>query len=452
MKSNLFMTFSAAILGAVFAIYLTGNWPQSIAGAQSAQTVTGATGHGVGTGTAGNFGNRLRAGFRGNLGRNNFAQSQTSQFQQSQQSQQFRNGAVFQTPTIPANTNLGKLNNRRVGQPFPTRQFTPEEQINISVYDKVNRSVVNIDTKVKRDQLWMFGGPKNEEGSGSGWVLDKTGHIVTNHHVIAGSDVITVTLSEKDDPIPAQVVGSDPQNDIAVLKIDAPAEELYPVQLGESKTIRVGQKIYAIGNPFGLERTMTVGIISSLGRSLESKSGRMMKNIIQIDAALNQGNSGGPLLDTSGRVIGMNTAIATLTGENTGVGFAVPANTIRRVLPQLLEYGRVQRATLGIDLFWKTDQGLGVARTTRNGPAFAAGIRGLKVERKVVSVGGRLFETVQADKSSADRLVAIDGTTIKSTDDLQEILDSRKPGQNVKVSILRQGKMLEIPITLGLEQ
>ena len=230
-------------------------------------------------------------------------------------------------------------------------------------------------------QLWAFGGPQTEEGSGSGWVLDEDGHIVTNYHVIAGSDLASVTLFEGD-PFPAQLVGVDPQNDIAILKINAPRELLYPVTLGQSDTLRVGQKIFAIGNPFGLERTMTVGIISSLERSLRSKTGRLMKNIIQVDAALNQGNSGGPLLDNEGLLVGMNTAIASMNGGNSGVGFAVPVNTIRRVIPQLLQFGEVRRASLGIDLFWKAEQGLGVAKTTPNGPAARAGIRGLSVERK----------------------------------------------------------------------
>ena len=177
-----------------------------------------------------------------------------------------------------------------------------------------------------------------------------------------------------------------------------------------------------------------------------------MKNIIQIDAALNQGNSGGPLLDNEGKVIGMNTAIASLTGQNTGVGFAVPASTISRVIPQLLKHGVVRRATLGIDLFWKTEKGLGVARTQQNGPASNAGIKGLEVTRKVVRVGNRLFETIEADKSSADRIVRIDGDEIMTTDDLQEILDKHKPGEQVNVGVLRDGELINVPVTLGLER
>ena len=416
MKASLAMSFAAATLAAVLTLIFTDTWPQQLASAAPNPTLA--------------------------------AQQSGSVPQLQPLSQAGLNGSDTRSSAAPA-SGLTWRNGTGV---LPKRKFSPEEQININVYEKVNRSVVNIDTKSRRAQLLMFGGTREEEGSGSGWVLDREGHIVTNFHVISGSDVISVALSESEDSFPARIVGSDPQNDIAVLKIDAPEDLLFPVEIGESRTIRVGQKIYAIGNPFGLERTMTVGIISSLERTLRSKNDRLMKNIIQIDAALNQGNSGGPLLDNEGKVIGMNTAIATLTGENTGVGFAVPVSTIKRVIPQLLEHGAVRRATLGIDLFWKTEQGLGVARTQPGGPAFNGGIKGLEVKRKVVRVGNRVFETIEADKGSADRIVGIDGVEIKTTDDLQDIMDQRKPGQQVNVNILRDGNLIDVPITLGLER
>lgn len=416
MKANLMMSFAAATLAAVLTLIFTGNWPQQLANAAPSPAL---------------------------------ALQQSGPVPQLQPlSQAGLDGSGTRSSASPA----ADLKWRNGTGALPKRRFTTEEQINIGVYDKVNRSVVNIDTKSRRAQLLMFGGAREEEGSGSGWVLDREGHIVTNYHVISGSDVISVALSEAEDSFPARVVGSDPQNDIAVLKIDAPRELLFPVEIGESRTIRVGQKIYAIGNPFGLERTMTVGIISSLDRTLRSKNDRLMKSIIQIDAALNQGNSGGPLLDNEGKVIGMNTAIATLTGQNTGVGFAVPASTIKRVIPQLLEHGAVRRATLGIDLFWKAEQGLGVARTQQGGPASNGGIKGLEVMRKVVRVGNRVFETIEADKRSSDRIVGIDGVEIKTTDDLQDVLDQHKPGEQVDVSVLRGGKLINIPITLGLER
>lgn len=416
MKANLLMSFAAATLAAVLTLIFTDNWPQPIAGAASPAA---------------------------------FPVQQPGSIPRLQPLNQAGLGGSDTRSTVAPAT---ELEWRNANGELPLRKFTAEEQINISVYENVNRSVVNIDTKSRRAQLLMFGGSRESEGSGSGWVLDKEGHIVTNYHVIAGSDVVSVALSESEDSFPAQIVGSDPQNDIAVLKIDAPPELLFPVEIGESRTIRVGQKIYAIGNPFGLERTMTVGIISSLERTLRSKNDRLMKNIIQIDAALNQGNSGGPLLDNEGKVIGMNTAIATLTGENTGVGFAVPASTIKRVIPQLLLHGAVRRATLGIDLFWKTEQGLGVARTQPGGPAFNSGIKGLEVKRKVYRVGNRVIETIEADKASADRIIGIDGVEIKTTDDLQDVLDQHKPGEQVQVSVLRDGNLINIPITLGLER
>ena len=242
----------------------------------------------------------------------------------------------------------------------PNRVFSSEEQTNIDVYESTKRSVVNVDTSTVVNLRWL-GRSEEKTGSGSGWVLDKTGHIVTNYHVVAGSDIVTVTFDEGE-AVPAEVIGIHPRNDIAVLKVNVDAKRLVPVTIGDSKSLRVGQKIFAIGNPFGLERTMTVGIVSSLDRSLKSKSGQQMRNIVQIDAALNQGNSGGPLLDSEGSVVGMNTAIATLTGENTGVGFAVPAKTILRVVPQLIEFGRFRNAWLGVDYFWKSDQGIGIAK------------------------------------------------------------------------------------------
>ena len=421
MKSTFFVCITSALFGAIFAIYFTGNWPQALLSATQNQVAN----------PAGNqtFGEPANSALIQDSVRSSRSPSSQPSNLKDSQSKRIRGTAAV----------------------IPSRRFTAEEQTNISVYDKTNRGVVNISTKATRDQVWFLG-TQTEEGSGSGWVLDQEGHIVTNHHVISGSDVVSVTLSASSDAFPARIVGIDPQNDLAVLKIDAPKELLFPVQIGESRSLRVGQKIFAIGNPFGLERTMTIGIISSLERTLRSKTGRLIKGIIQIDAALNQGNSGGPLLDSDGLMVGMNTAIATLTGQNTGVGFAVPANTIRRVIPQLIKFGEIRRASLGIDLFWKTEEGIGVARTQEYGPAYDAGIQGLKVERKVVRSGNRLFETIEADKSSADRILAINGNGVSSTDDLQDVLDEFKPGQEVMVTVLRQGRKLQIPVRLGLDR
>jgi len=245
-------------------------------------------------------------------------------------------------------------------------EYTPEERVNINVYEKVNRSVVNITTRIPRAELFFAMEPA--EGAGSGSVLDPDGHILTNYHVIEGAQEVRVTLFNGES-YDAGLMGADPVFDIAVLRINAPRQILFPVDFGDSSVLKVGQKVFAIGNPFGLERTMTVGIISSLNRSLPARSGRTMKSIIQIDAALNQGNSGGPLLDSHGRLIGMNTAIASPTGANTGVGFAIPINNIRRVVPQLIEKGRVVRPDIGITRVYQTEQGLVIATMAEGGPA-----------------------------------------------------------------------------------
>ncbi len=338
----------------------------------------------------------------------------------------------------------------RVNQVANNAKLSPEERINVAVYEDVNRSVVNISTLANRMDFMFRLEP--EEGSGSGWVFDKQGHIVTNYHVVADSDLVEVTLFDGSS-YRARIVGQDPQNDVAVLKIDADPSILSPVQLGDSAGLLVGQKVLAIGNPFGLERTMTVGIISSLNRTLRSKNRRLMKNIIQLDAALNQGNSGGPLLNSGGNLIGMNTAIASLTGENTGVGFAVPVNTIKRLVPQLIRFGKVQRASLGIDLYWRSSQGLRLATLVPGGPAEQAGLQGFTLERRTRNLGNG-FQVVETavNRKTADRILAIDDQPIETTDDVQEVLDRSKPGQRVTVSIERGGRRMNVPVNLGVER
>jgi len=333
----------------------------------------------------------------------------------------------------------------------PNRVFSSDEQTNIGVYEETKRSVVNIDTSTVVNLRWL-GRSEEKTGSGSGWVLDKTGHIVTNYHVVAGSDIVTVTFDEGE-AVPAEVIGINPQNDIAVLKVNVEAQRLFPVTIGDSKSLRVGQKIFAIGNPFGLERTMTVGIVSSLDRSLKSKSGQQMRNIVQIDAALNQGNSGGPLLDSQGDLVGMNTAIATLTGENTGVGFAVPARTILRVVPQLIEYGRFRSAWLGVDYFWKSQQGIGIAKVTPGGPADVAGLQGLEADRQIVRFGnGQTAIVPKWIKESADIILQVDQTGIESLDDFQAVVESKDPGDSINLVVLRGGQTRSLTVTLGEER
>ncbi|PQO31534.1 S1C family serine protease [Blastopirellula marina] len=328
-------------------------------------------------------------------------------------------------------------------------ELTPDEKRNILVYERGNRAVVHITTRsVQIDNLYLMERPA--EGSGSGSILDKRGLILTNYHVIEGARDIRVTLFNGDS-YAASLVGQDPVNDIAVLKIDASEEVLFPVRYGDSSKLRVGQKVYAIGNPFGLERTMTIGIISSLNRVLPSRSGRTMKSIIQIDAALNRGNSGGPLFDSSGRLIGMNTAIASRTGENTGVGFAIPISAVKRVVPQLVENGRVIRPDIGITRVYQTDQGLMVATIAQGGPVDQAGIRGFRLVREQVQRGPFVYEQARIDRSEADTIVGIDGQRVQTADDLLSVVENKKPGEQVVLTVVRDGETVSLPVTLGAE-
>ncbi|PQO31915.1 PDZ domain-containing protein [Bremerella cremea] len=325
--------------------------------------------------------------------------------------------------------------------------LTPDEKRNILVYERGNRAVVHITTRsVQIDNFYLMERPA--EGSGSGSILDKTGLILTNYHVIEDAREIRVTLFNGESYV-ASLVGQDPVNDIAVLKIDAPQDVLFPVRYGDSSKLRVGQQVYAIGNPFGLERTMTIGIISSLNRVLPSRSGRTMKSIIQIDAALNRGNSGGPLFDSSGRLIGMNTAIASRTGENTGVGFAIPISAVKRVVPQLVENGRVIRPDIGITRVYQTEQGLMVATVAQGGPVDQAGIRGFRLVREQIQRGPFVYEQTRIDRSEADTIIGIDGQRVQTADDLLSVVENKKPGEEVVLAVVRGGEKVSVPVTLG---
>ena len=324
--------------------------------------------------------------------------------------------------------------------------MSTEEAINVSVYDQANRSVVNIATKSIRPENFLM--VSAIEGSGSGSVFDKEGRVLTNYHVIEGAKAINVTLFNGES-FPADLVGQDPDNDIAVLQISAPESLLFPVPWGDSNSLRVGQHIIAIGNPFGFQRTMSTGIISSLNREINSKTNRKIRSIIQIDAALNQGNSGGPLLNSRGELIGMNTAIATRSGDNAGIGFSIPINTIRRVVPQLIATGRVLRPTIGIMQVFETDKGLLVVVLTPNGPAEAAGLQGSKIERRKVRRGVLVLEQDVIDHSQADFIVGIDGHSVKQRDDLLSVIETKKSGDQVMLNVIRRGQPIQIPVNLG---
>ncbi len=326
-------------------------------------------------------------------------------------------------------------------------ELTTEERVNVAVYDNVNRSVVNISTVATRPSAFMLL-EYESEGAGSGSVLDTDGHILTNFHVVEGARDISVTLfnGKSYDATP---VGGDANSDVAVIKIDAPAEELVPVKLGDSSRLRVGQRVFALGNPFGLERTLTIGIISALDRTLPTRNNRTVKSVIQTDAAINPGNSGGPLLDSHSRLIGMNTAIASRTGQNAGVGFAIPANVISRVVQQLIEKGRVIRPETGIALVSRSERGLRVAALTPGGPAEQAGLRGPKLIRERKRQGPFVYEYTTVDRSAADIIIAVDDQSITTADDLLTLVESKRPGEQVKLTVLRDGAKQEIPLLLG---
>jgi S1-C subfamily serine protease len=328
-------------------------------------------------------------------------------------------------------------------------QLTAEERVNISVYENVNRSVVNINTKtVRSDGFFFFDVEVPSEGAGSGSVLDKAGHVLTNAHVVDAAREIQVTLFDGKN-YEGRLVGKDELSDVAVLKIEAPAESLIPVAFGDSTRLRVGQRVFAIGNPFGLERTLTTGIISSLNRTLPSRQHRTIKSIIQIDAAINPGNSGGPLLDSRGRLIGMNTAIASATGQSAGVGFAIPAANIARVLPQLIERGHVIRPDAGITRVLQTEDGLLIATMTPGGPAEQAGLRGFRIARQQRRQGPFTYSTNTIDRNAADLIVAVDGEKVVTAEDFLSLVEARQPGQEVVITVIRGGNQVKVPLRLA---
>jgi len=337
------------------------------------------------------------------------------------------------------------------GDPPNARGLTPEERVNVAVYQNTNRSVVNINTQSVQTDLF-FMREITSQGEGSGTVIDRQGHLLTNFHVIEDAREIQATLYNGK-TFPARLVGVDPATDVAVLKIDAPADSLFPINFGSSTGLLVGQKAFAIGNPFGLERTMTIGIISSLNRSIPGRSGRRtLKSLIQIDAAINPGNSGGPVLDSRGRMIGMNTAIASKTGESAGVGFAIPVNTIARVVPQLIENGRVVRADIGIARVFQTEYGLLIATLESGGAAEKAGLQGPKIIRQRKRRGPVVYEFQTIDRSAADMIVAADGQPVRTGDELLTIIEGKRPGDEIVVTVIRDGRKVNVPVRLESDE
>ena len=327
-------------------------------------------------------------------------------------------------------------------------ELLPEERAGILIYERRNRSIVNVDTVMVRRGPFMF--TEEAEGRGSGIVLSHAGVILTNFHVVEEADAISVTLFDGES-YQAQKIGEDAHTDIALLKIDAPAESLFPVDFGDSSKLLVGQIVYAIGNPFGHERTMTRGIVSNLNRTISSpQQFRLIKGVIQIDAAINPGNSGGALFDSQGRMIGMNTAIASRVGENSGVGFAIPVNTIARIAAALLESGQVVRGDVGVVQVTEIEAGILPALIEDGGAADRAGLRGGKLVTTVFHQGGVEYRGQQKvkPKEGFDLIVGVNNQRVKTGEEFITLIEEHKPGETVELEIIRQGKSMKLPVTL----
>ncbi len=320
--------------------------------------------------------------------------------------------------------------------------LTEEEKLFIRIYKTSNRGVVNISTVSSAEEMMTNAVPA--DGFGSGFIIGTEGYILTNHHVVRGSDHLLVTLYDGS-TVQAGLVGYDSQTDLAVLKIKPPKDIiLTPIPLGDSSSLEVGRRVLAIGNPFGFDRTLTEGIVSSIGRTIKSENGRLIKGIIQTDAAINPGNSGGPLLDLSGRVVGINTAIFSGTRQSAGIGFAIPINIAKNIIPQLIEFHRVLRPDMGVDVIAEEGGGLRVMRLTRGGPAAAAGLQGPRV---LVYRYGEL-EWRQIERGFADLIVAVDNVQVNSVDSLMSYIESKKPNQVVTLTVIRANRPLKIPVKL----
>ena len=321
------------------------------------------------------------------------------------------------------------------------RRFRIEDEQNtVDIFDNAGPGTVFVtQNQIVRDRYTMRA-TEVPSGSGSGFIWDTDGHIITNYHVIDGSSHLTVTLYNQK-TYPAKLVGGEPKKDIAVLKIDAPANELTPIpRPDDTYELAVGQKAIAIGNPFGLDHTITTGIISAMGRDQLGYGGVTIRDMIQTDASINPGNSGGPLLDSSGQLIGMNTMIFSKSGASAGIGFAVPFSTIKRVVPQIIRTGKAQQIGLGISILPDAIarrngiQGVIVRQVANNSPAARAGLRGVEQNYRGTYIG--------------DVIVGIDDKKVTNYDTLYNALDTHQPGDTIQVKIRREGKIISLPVEL----
>jgi len=319
--------------------------------------------------------------------------------------------------------------------------LTPEEKRDVAVFEHAAPSVVFITNVALRRDFFSLNVFEIPQGSGTGFVWDRRGHVVTNYHVVSGASALMVTMADQSE-WEGTLVGIAPSKDLAVLRIDTPAKHLTPIVLGGAQHLRVGQHVYAIGNPFGLDQTLTKGVVSALGRELRSPSGRTITNVVQTDASINPGNSGGPLLDSRGRLVGVNTAIYSPSGANAGIGFAVPVDTVRWIVPQLIEHGKVIRPVLGVQLIADAVArrlnvpGVIVGAVLPGGPADRAGLRGTERDRS-----GRL--------RLGDVLVTIDKQKITDTDSLLTSLEEHRPGDRVNVGFIRDRTRRAVEVRLA---
>ncbi len=338
----------------------------------------------------------------------------------------------------------------RLHQTGDLSSFTEDEKENISIYEQLNEAVVNITTETVAIN-WFLEPVPQEGGSGSGSIIDTRGYVLTNNHVIENAYKVFINLADGSQ-FEGEVIGTDPENDLAVLKFNPPREvQLKTVPFGDSGNLRVGQKVAAIGNPFALERTLTVGIVSGLGRPIQTSRQNIIRNMIQTDASINPGNSGGPLLDSRGKMIGINTMIYSPTGGSVGIGFAVPVNTAKRVVAELIEFGKVRRGWIDasvVQLFpalvrhaeLSVSQGLLVSRTRRGGFAERAGIRQgtepIRYGASVIYIGG-------------DVITMVDGIKVNTLADLYSALEDNKPGEQISVEVNRSGRTVTMNVVLA---
>lgn len=324
----------------------------------------------------------------------------------------------------------------------PRGALAADEQAHIELFRRASPSVVHITTLAARRDMFSMNVQQVPSGTGSGFVWDEQGHIVTNFHVIQTASGAQVTLADQSTH-QARLVGAFPDRDLAVLKIDAPRAKLPPIPVGSSRELLVGQRVYAIGNPFGLDQTLTIGIVSALNREIESFNNRTIRGVVQTDAAINPGNSGGPLLDSAGRLIGVNTQIASPSGASAGIGFAIPVDEVNRIVPRLIRDGRFLRPSLGVTAgpaglrqALNLPRGVALVQVQPGTPAARAGLQPFR-------------RGPRGEIMAGDVITAVAGEAVDNLDDVLTLLEQRQPGETVMLTLWRAGQARQQPVVLG---